>query len=103
MKHILVIGFAFSVIFPIVLHGLYSPDMRDFKIYESYADSSGEIQQREKEQVMYPKSSGVYSQYWQFWGLRQGITRWFKFSLFCYFMVIPFLMALSCCIKASKN
>ena len=103
MKRTFVLSFIFAVIFPVAYHGVFSPDMRNVKMYESYVDSEGKIQQRQKQQDMYPKSSGVYSQYWQFWGLKQGIIKWSKFSAFCYLMVTPFMIVLLFSIKKNKK
>lgn len=95
MKNIILLSFSFSIIFPIVFYGFFTVDMRQIKMYESYVDSTGDVQQREKEQDMYSKSGGVYSQYWQFWGLKRGVINWLKYTVFCFLMVIPFMIVLS--------
>ncbi|MBV1887623.1 MAG: hypothetical protein KUG61_11115 [Parvibaculaceae bacterium] len=80
MKSGIMVCLVLSIIVPIVFWGVTAQDMRNWSSYKSYCDSNGEVQHTKTPSNMYDPDGGVFSQYWQFHGVKNGIINWAKYS-----------------------
>ena len=100
MKYGVLVCVIFSIILSVITFSITASDMRQWKNYESYCDDNGAIQRREIENTMYHPNGGIFSQYWQFHGLKQGIYNWIQISSY-YF--IPLYLAVCISLFLSRK
>jgi len=89
MKYGILISILFSLVIPVIGYKITATDMSDWKSYETYCDSNGDLQKREIEISMTRYSDGSLLSYWQFHGAVDGLLIWLKATAFCFATMFP--------------